>query len=249
MAGEQNTAGTGAESSGQAGGTSAGAGATTGGTTTQSTAEAAAGGKGEAYWKAEAEKAFAARDAAKKNFLESDEGRALSAAAAEAAQLKAAQKTAEEEAAKKRGEFEQLYNGKAKELEDLKVSVAERERKARETTLRTVLSAKAQAAGCSDLETFDMYAERAVAKGEIKADDAGQVTGIEEFIGKLKAAKPAVFTGTSGGTLAGGVGTGETAAERAAKALGSGKRGSLAMGPVLTQEERQAHKDNLFGKK
>ncbi len=180
-----------------------------GGTPSPGAADAAGSGpdKDAAYWKAEAQKAFAARDAAKKGFLESDEGKALVAARDEAqkklAELDATAKAAEEAEAQKRGEFQKLYEAEKAKRAEVESKFAETARAHRVARARDALNAAYTAAGGHDAELFQLLTDKNLADGSVAVGDDGQVKGVVELIQKVREAKPALF-GAGKGTPAAG---------------------------------------------
>lgn len=156
------------------------------------------------YWKAEAKKAFEQRDRAKQAFLESDEGKKLIAAQQQVEEHAKKQALEAEEAAKKRGEFEKLYETAKTEGESLKARIAELEtkhkgeldgltKKQKTARAKEALETAYRGVGGVDPEAFLILTAASIEAGEVSVDDAGKVTGVEAVVKKQQDARPHLF--------------------------------------------------------
>lgn len=155
------------------------------------------------YLEAELKKVIGQRD----KFLETDEGKELKAQAEKAKTYEAQQREIELETAKKRGEYQKLYEDQQSKNEELSKRAKEAERKLAEAEARHRTSAAKRDLVSAykgldgvDTETFDMLADRAIAEGKITVDEkTGEPKGVEEYLHTLKGAKPFLFRSVGNG--------------------------------------------------
>lgn len=211
-----------------------------GGTPSPKAADAAGTEQDAGYWKAEAQKAFVARDAAKKNFLEGDEGKQIIAARDEAlrklADLEVAKKAADDAEALKRGEFQKLYEAEKTQREGLEVKMTEAARAHRVDQARSALAMAYTAAGGHDAELFQLLTEKYITDGSVAVESDGHVKGVVELIQKVRGAKPSLF-GAGGGSPAVGA-----PAPSPMDLMKPSTRGgaSLMSGEIATREQLKA---------
>lgn len=200
--------------------------------------EGAGSGGDPTYLKAEAAKAYAARDEAKAKVREL-EAKLAAAAPAPATPPPVQAPPASPPVAGTQtalpADIMARFADLERKVEEAKGQTAkqfeEQQRTLQSTRLRSETLSAYERYGGVDKELFDVLAIKAIGEGKITADALGQPTGVEQFILDVGKSKPHLFRGVVGASIPGG--RGGVVSSDGRKLIPEGQRGSLASGPLI----------------